>query len=119
MERLSVPLHFPGRTAVAALLHATLAVAAAAMIAGAAQAAPIAPQALNSLSATPALLAAPVFDTHGTRIGTVAAVTPRPDGKLWSVTIRLANGTATQTVLASSASFDGQRVIVALPRPGG
>ena len=106
-------------------MHTILPVAAAAMIAGGTiiaggtRAAAIAPQALNSLSATPALLAAPVFDTHGTRIGTVAAVTPRPGGKLWSVTIRLANGTATQTVLASSASFDGQRVIVALPRPGG
>lgn len=92
-------------------------VAALAMIAGAAQAT-IAPQALNSLSATPALIAAPVFDTQGNRIGSVASVTPRPGGQLWSVTIHMANGTAPQTVLASSASFDGQRVIVALPPSG-
>jgi hypothetical protein len=103
---------------VVALKLTILPVAAAALIAGAVQAAALAPEALNSLSATPALLAAPVFDIQGKRIGAVVAVTPRPDGKLWSVTFRLANGTATQTVPASSASFDGQRVIVAPLRPG-
>ena len=45
--------------------------------------------------------------------------TPGPTGNLWSVTIRLTNGPqgqagATQTVLASHASFDGQKVVVDL-----
>jgi hypothetical protein len=87
-----------------------------------ARAEPVAPQALNSLSSTPALVAAPVFDTSGARIGSVANVTPGPTGNLWSITIRLENGPqgqagATRTVLASQASFDGQKVVVDLAGP--
>lgn len=86
----------------------------------------IAPEALNSLSRVHQLGNRPVFDVRGGRIGSVVSVTPRGDGMLWSVTIRLengrqvngqpANGAATQTILATQASFDGTRVIAEAPR---
>jgi hypothetical protein len=81
----------------------------------------LAPEALNSLSTVYVINAMPVFDIHGAPIGRVQGVTPRANGMLWSVTILLehgrqvngqpANGAATQTILASDASFDGRRVI--------
>lgn len=86
----------------------------------------IAPEALNSLSRVHRIDNQPVFDIKGVRIGSVASVTPTGDGMLWSVTIRLengrqvngqpANGAATQSILASQASFDGTRVIAEGPR---
>jgi hypothetical protein len=89
----------------------------------------MAPEALNSLSTVYRISDRPVFDTRGGRIGSVASVTPRGDGMLWSVTIRLengrqvngqpANGAATQTILATQASFDGARVIAEAAGPRG
>jgi len=118
MERLCPPPHFRRRAVAEVIVRSLLPVAAMALVLSA-QADPVAPQALNSLSSTPALVAAPVFDTNGARIGSVANVTPGPTGNLWSVTVRLTNGPqgqagATQTVLASHASFDGQKVVVDL-----
>ncbi|MCP5410935.1 MAG: hypothetical protein H6924_02145 [Alphaproteobacteria bacterium] len=88
----------------------------------------IAPEALNSLSRVhvAAITAKPVFDIHGERIGSISGVTPTGDGMVWSVTIRLengrqvngqpANGAPTQSILASQASFDGERVVADAPR---
>ena len=88
----------------------------------------IAPEALNSLSTVYTIDAMPVFDTKGARIGSIAGVTPRGDGMLWSVTIRLengrqvngqpANGATTQGILASQASFNGQKIIADLQHQG-
>jgi hypothetical protein len=76
----------------------------------------MAPTALNSLPSTRNLAATPVFDTHGNRIGTVQSVTPGPGGKPWSVTIALSAGGGSQSLPASAASYDGQKVVADLAR---
>jgi hypothetical protein len=130
MERLRfVPHWLEARKTGTAMRHL---VPAAVMLLGAAlpaRAEDLAPEALNSLSTVQRISDRPVFDTRGGRIGSVASTTPRGDGMLWSVTIRLengrqvngqpANGAATQTILASQASFDGMRVIAEAAEPRG
>jgi hypothetical protein len=130
VERLRFVPHFLwGRKTATVMRHLVPAAVMFLVAALPAQAEDIAPEALNSLSTVHRISDRPVFDTKGGRIGSVASTTPRGDGMLWSVTIRLengrqvnglpANGVATQTILASQASFDGSRVIAEADGPRG
>lgn len=126
-----IPVERKGPGAIVQHLPLTAAIVVATLLCGPlpALAEDIAPQALNSLSVAYNINAKPVFDANGGHIGSVASVTPRGDGMLWSVTIRLengrqvngqpANGAATQTILAGDASYDGTRVIAEAGAPRG